>query len=99
MLRAIVTALALVSLLVGVVAWFVGFVSAAKAFAYRGRQALSTEVKALQRSEGTTAAEQAERFVPVLKRRMLKCMLVFFVAIAVTAGLILLRDWATGGSS
>ena len=99
MLYAILTSLAVISMLAGVVAWFIGFAAAARAFGYRGRQLLSTEVKALQRSEAATAAEQAETFVPLLKLRMLKSMVAFIVAVAVTAALIVLRDWATGKSS
>jgi hypothetical protein len=66
MLRAILTSLALTSAMVAVVAWFIGFASAAKAFTFRGRQILSTEVNALQDPEVATAAERAEKFVPPL---------------------------------
>lgn len=96
MLSTILTSLALVSALVGIVAWCVGFASAARATAHRARQVLSTDVKALQRPEAVTAAERDEAVVTGLKVRMWKSMLVFVVAIAVAAGLLFLRDWATG---
>lgn len=96
MLRALLTCLAPVSVLVGIVAWVVGFASAARATAHRGRQVLSNDVKSLQRPGEATAAEQAEKVVAGLKVRMGKSMLVFVAAIAVTAGLVVLRDWAAG---
>jgi len=97
-LYSILTSLAVVAAFVGIVAWFVGFTAGARAVGYRGSQLLSTEVKALQRPRVITTAEEADRSVGGLKRRMWKSMLVFIVAIASAAGLALFRDWVTGRS-
>ena len=96
MLYSILTSLGVFATIVGVVAWIVGFSAAVRAIGYRGSQLLSTHVKALESPDVVTGVEQAEKSVGVLKRRMLKSMLVFLIAVASAAGLVLLRDWATG---
>jgi hypothetical protein len=98
MLYSILTSLGVFAAIIGIVAWFVGFLAAVRAFGYRTSQLLSTQVESLQPPGAVTAAEQADRSVGELKRRMLKSMLVFIIAVGSAAGLILLRDWATGRS-
>ena len=98
MLHAIFDSLVLVAVVVGVVAWFVGFAAAARMTAYRASQLLSTEVKALQRAGEGTTAESTDKSAADLKHRMWKSALVFLVALVCAAGLALLRDWATGRS-
>jgi hypothetical protein len=97
-LYSILTSLGVLAAVVGIVAWFVGFLAATRAIGYRGSQLLSTQVKALEPPGVVTNAEQADKSVGELKRRMLESMLVFLIAVASAAGLILLRDWATGRS-
>lgn len=99
MLYSILTSLGLLAVIAGIVAWIVGFLAAVRAIGYRGSQLLSTRVKALEPPGVVTDAEQADESVGKLKSRMLKSMLVFLIAIACAAGLILLRDWATGRRS
>lgn len=99
MLYSILTSLGLLAVGAGIVAWIVGFLAAIRAIGHRGSQLLSTRVKALESTGVVTEAEQADKSVGELKSRMLKSMLVFLIAIACAAGLILLRDWATGARS
>ncbi len=99
MLYSILTSLGLLAVVAGIVAWIVGFLAAVRAIGYRGSQLLSTQVKALESSGVVTNAEQADKAVGELKRRMLKSMLVFLIAVASAACLVLLRDWATGRRS
>ena len=96
MLYSILTSLGIIATVVGIVAWIVGFLAAVRAIGYRGSQLLSTQVKALDPPSLATDSEQAEKSVGELKRRILKSMLVFSIAVASAAGLILLRDRATG---
>ncbi len=98
MLYSILTSLGVFAAIVGIVAWFVGFSAAIRAFGYRTSQLLSTQVKALQPPGVVTAAEQAEKSVSELKRRMLKSIVIFIIAVGSAGGLTLLRDWATGRS-
>lgn len=97
MLYAILNFLCIVAVLIGVVAWCVGFAAAARATALRGSQMMSTEVKALQKPDAETATDRAEKLVPSLQRRMLKSMLVFVMAIAVAAGFTFLRNLTANG--
>ncbi|GAA0769816.1 hypothetical protein LRH25_02305 [Ideonella azotifigens] len=98
MLYSILTSLAVLATLIAVVAWIVGFVSAARAFGHRGSQLLSTEIKALRPPGVTTDTDRVESAVEDLKRRLFKSMLVFIICLALSTGLILLRNWALAES-
>ena len=98
MLYSILTALAVLAALIAIVVGLVGFMSAARAFAYRGSQLLSTEIKALSPPEVPTNTDRAESAVGDLKHRFFRSMLVFIICLAVSGCLTLLRNWAVGES-
>jgi hypothetical protein len=94
MLVGILKTLGVVAAFVAIVLWVVGAVSLARFARHRWSRLVSTESEALRPPGAASPLEAREAEAAALKRRSVKCMLAFVVAIAVSAAFGWLADLA-----